>query len=1028
MIDEGKAPLVIDCLNCENGCNQGPATKVLGQSPDETEYWVKKRAKQLRKMYLEENENDAEKSKKSIETIVSRYWHSDYYERKYVNRWENVNIQYPTKNEIENIYQKMHKFRKEDILNCSSCGYNSCEGMAIAIHNGLNRPENCHHYLKKQTDINLAEAESSREKVQAVLHTSQDGFIEIDLDETIVYANESMQRILKKKDIIGKSVLDFIDNKYKNNLDKEINSRKKGQHSIYEMEFVQSDGNKICCLVSASPMYDFKTRTITGSFAMVSDISKLKETERKLRVANENLEQKVLHRTAKLNEAMEELKQQKEEILTQKDALAASEQKIHHILEMLPNSVLIIDEYGVVTFWNNTIEKMTGVPASKMIGKGNYEYAVPFYGEARPILIDLVRVDDDTLKEKYVNVIKEGTTLKAETFVPNLQGEERYLIGNATAIYDKKGEYIGAIEVIHDITEIKANEQKIEAQRTELVEQSVKMSEILEELKVRNEIIEQINDELSQLSIVASETDNAVIIMDADGKIEWVNNAFNKIHGYTLGELISQKGDSIFTASSYEHIQEAFSTVVKSKTSYTYTSIEYNKNNQKIYTQTTLSPVIDTDNNITNIVAVNSDITKIKETENILRKQQEEIRNQRDELEESSKKIYQIIESLPDASFVINSNGEVEFWNNAIAKLTGIKAKDIIGKGNFEYSIPLYGERRPILIDYTKERNSNNENYKFVKLDKDIIQAEAYATHLPNGGKYLMGTATAIYDKDENYSGAIEIIHDVTKQKEYILKIESQRKDILASIKYAKRIQEAVLPPISFMNELITDNFILFKPRNIISGDFYWATISDNKLVIAIADCTGHGVPGALMSMLGISMLNEIITNNKIYKTNQILDLLKEQVIKSLRQDENEESRDGMDISLVVYDIEHEILEFSGAHNPLVFIRDNEIKTIKGDKMPIGAQHNSYKPFNSVSLAVKKDDIFYMFSDGYYDQLNPDYKKFMKKEFLKILLENHKHSFADQKIILENKLNLWKGNNSQTDDIVVMGFSFNHFL
>lgn len=554
------------------------------------------------------------------------------------------------------------------------------------------------------------------------------------------------------------------------------------------------------------------------------------------------------------------------------------------------------------------------------------------------------------------------------------------------------------------------------------------MSEILEELQVRNEIIEQINDELSQLSIVASETDNAVVIMEANGKIEWVNKAFSKIYGYSLSELFEHKGNTIFATSSYEKIEEIFNLVKNSKNSYTYTNVEYNKNEEKIYTQTTLSPVLDNEDNIINLVAVNSDITKIKETENILRQQQQEIRKQRDELEESSKKIYQIIESLPDAGFVINANGEVEFWNNAMANLTGIKAADIIGKGNFEYSIPIYGERKPILIDYTQELSKNIDGYSHIKISKNIIQAESYSEKLPGGAKYLTGTATAIYDKDGNYSGAIEIIHDITKQKNYILKIEAQRKDILSSIKYAKRIQEAVLTPQSLMNELIPDNFILFKPRDIISGDFYWATISNNKLILAIADCTGHGVPGALMSMLGISLLNEIVTNNKVFKTNVILDTLKQQIINALRQEENETSRDGMDIALIVYDIEHEILEFSGAHNPLVYIRDNEMQTIKADRMPIGAQQNSEKPFNSFNFAPKKDDVFYMFSDGYYDQLNQNHKKLMKKEFLDTLLENHKKQFIEQKIILENKFNSWKGTNSQTDDIVVMGFSLNNFL
>ncbi|MBN2891063.1 MAG: PAS domain S-box protein [Bacteroidales bacterium] len=1029
IIEDGKAPLIIDCLSCENGCNQGPVTLTKHQSPDESEYWVRKRAQDLRQKYLQENENNQKKSSKSFEELISKYWNSDFYDRKYTNRWENVNISYPTEDEISDIYHKMHKTNSEDILNCSSCGYNSCEGMAIAIHNKLNRPENCHHYLKKQSNINLVEAENSREKVEAVLHTAQDGFVEINKDEIIVAANDSMRRILKKKDIIGKCIFDFVDQKYKDLIETETKQRKGGAHSSYEVEFIQSDGQKVCCLISASPMYDFKTRTIIGSFAMVSDISKLKETERQLRIANDRLEQKVLDRTAKLNEALEELQQQKEEILAQKDALSDSEEKINNILRILPEPAFVINENGCVSFWNNAIEKMTGIKAKSIIGKGDYEYAIPFYGKKRPILIDLVRLDDGILNEKYQNIEKNGTTLKAETYVPNLLGQERYLIGNATAIYDQKGNYLGAIEVITDITDIKRKEEQIESQKKELFQKSVEMSEIMEELSVRNEIIESINEELSQLSIVASETDNAVVIMDEKGKIEWINKAFTNIYGYSLNDLFKNKGDTIFTTSSYDKIETVFDYVRDNKKSITYTSIEQDINNNKIYTQTSLSPVLDLDNNITNYVAVNSDITKIKKTEEILRNKQEEILAQKDEIEESSKKIHQIIQSLPDAGFVINASGEVEFWNEAMEKLTGIKAENILGKGNYEYAIPLYGKRKPLLINFFNlDKESFEKEYKAIKINKNIIQAETYAPKLPGGGKHLIGTASAIYDKDGKYNGAIEIIHNITQMKEYMQKIEIQRKDILASIKYAKNIQEAVFPPLSFVSEIIHDYFILFRPRDIISGDFYWSTIKDNILIVAIADCTGHGVPGALMSMLGISLLNEIVNGNNVTEPNEILNLLRSQVIKALRQDENKDSRDGMDISIISFNIDNNILEYSGAHNPLVFIRNDEFIVLKGDKMPISAQYNTSKPFSLQTSKVEKGDIFYMFSDGYSDQLNQEYRKLMRKSFYNLLLNIHKLPFEEQKTILDTNLNEWKKENSQTDDILVMGFSLDYYL
>ncbi|MDR2847885.1 MAG: SpoIIE family protein phosphatase, partial [Bacteroidales bacterium] len=218
--------------------------------------------------------------------------------------------------------------------------------------------------------------------------------------------------------------------------------------------------------------------------------------------------------------------------------------------------------------------------------------------------------------------------------------------------------------------------------------------------------------------------------------------------------------------------------------------------------------------------------------------------------------------------------------------------------------------------------------------------------------------------------------------------VEQQKRDITDSIVYAKRIQTALLPEISIVNEILNDYFVLYKPRDIVSGDFYWATAKQNKTIVAVADCTGHGVPGAFMSLLGGFFLGEIVQNNDI-PMNEMLNMLREQVIKSLKQ--NETVRDGMDMALCAIDWENARIEYAGANIPLYLLRDplldpEELIEIPANRMPIGLYENS-EPFICHTIPLMQGDALYMFSDGYCDQFGgPELKKFKKKNLKKLLL------------------------------------------
>jgi len=261
---------------------------------------------------------------------------------------------------------------------------------------------------------------------------------------------------------------------------------------------------------------------------------------------------------------------------------------------------------------------------------------------------------------------------------------------------------------------------------------------------------------------------------------------------------------------------------------------------------------------------------------------------------------------------------------------------------------------------------------------------------------------------------------EIEDQKE---QISAQNEEITSSIQYASRIQTALLTPNEQINQMFPDNFILFLPRDIVSGDFYFfAQVGSKKLAVA-ADCTGHGVPGGFMSMLGVSFLTQIISEDKTLNAGEILNKLRSLVIKALHQtSEIGGSKDGMDIALYLFDEEKMTVEFAGANNPLIVIRDDEIIQVKGDKMPIGIHLKGEIPFTNNVVEVQKNDVLYTFSDGYADQFGGENgRKFMIKNLKELFLQIHTKPMDEQREILDTTLKNWHGDSPRIDDVVVIG-------
>lgn len=258
------------------------------------------------------------------------------------------------------------------------------------------------------------------------------------------------------------------------------------------------------------------------------------------------------------------------------------------------------------------------------------------------------------------------------------------------------------------------------------------------------------------------------------------------------------------------------------------------------------------------------------------------------------------------------------------------------------------------------------------------------------------------------------------EQKE---EIEKQKEEITDSIRYAKRIQTAILPSNAWANENLPEHFILFRPRDIVSGDYYWMNRVDNKVILVAADCTGHGVPGAFMSMLGVSFLNEIVNKNNTIQPSLILNQLRNQVKRTLDQTGKEgEAKDGMDIAVCVLDTETMKLQYSGAYNPLYLFRNGELIETKADKMPIGIYIREKDSFTNHEINLEPGDTFYIFSDGFADQFGgPNGRKFKSRPFKQLLTNIQSRSMLEQWEILESTFDDWRGDINQIDDVIILG-------
>lgn len=544
----------------------------------------------------------------------------------------------------------------------------------------------------------------------------------------------------------------------------------------------------------------------------------------------------------------------------------------------------IIEKFPVVDYEYNSIEFHYATSFYENIDKIEYKFMLEGY-------------DDDWSdwtsgnKKEYTNLNEGKYTFKV--LARNVYGSESQIASFQfkilPPIYRTFVAYFSYVLILGIVflIGIRLNSKRLKAA-------NIRLEKIV---RKRTEEIRKQKDELEKLSIVASETDNAVIIMDSEGNIEWVNDGFTRMYGYSKNELLDIKGKNILNSSANIYINDVLKSVVRDKESIIYESMFITKKGENKWVQTTLTPILNSAGNVIKLVAIDTDIGKLKTAEEEISQQKEELQTQSELLEETN--------------------------------------------------------------------------------------------------------------------------------------IELERTNLLItdSIKYAKLIQDAVLPNKKEVYDEFPESFIFYKPKSIVSGDFYWIAKKEDKIFLAVVDCTGHGVPGAFMSIVGSILLREIVNDKRLKNAAEILERLNNGVINALGQtgDKEEIQDDGMDMTLLIVDKKKKKINIALANHNAYLFKGKEQINIEGDIFSIGGvlSKSMNAEYTNHEYDIENGNSIYMFSDGFQDQFGGEVgKKYMATRFKYFINQIHSFSMQVQEHKIKNEFKAWQSCEKQVDDVLVIGIQF----
>lgn len=553
------------------------------------------------------------------------------------------------------------------------------------------------------------------------------------------------------------------------------------------------------------------------------------------------------------------------------------------------------------------------------------------------------------------------------------------------------------------LSESQKMSNELQEQQEILRQNAEEMEATQEELKRTNhrleEQIEEVNRTQKRMQLLLENASEVITIYEEDGSVRYISPSVEKILGFTQEEMIGVKDIKYVHPDGVESVKQMFKDLLsKPDEPVTIQYVSIRKDGEPIWLEATGNNLL-SDPAIQGIIVNSRDITERRRAE-----QEERMRSKMQALSENS----------PDLISRFDTSGNFFYINPVIETYTGFKPDHFLNKTYEKAGLP-----DKVTEQWDKILSAVKENKEKINLEMEFPSEQ--------GDRVMQVNAIPEFDEKEILESILMVSHDITERKLIELEIQSKNKKITESINYAKRIQGAILPDTRVINKVFPQSFILYKARDVVSGDFPWFLPVGDEVFIAAVDCTGHGVPGALISLIGYFLLNDIVKSRKILDPGEILDQLDSSVTQTLRQDQDDsKTKDGMDISLCRINMKKREVAYAGAHRPLYYVKNNELTEIKGDRFPIGGGiFRNQTNFKSTTIQFDQGDSIYFCSDGFPDQFGgPENRKFGPKRLRELISNNHSLPMHEVYAAVDTAWETWKGDKKQTDDVLLIGIKF----
>ncbi len=544
---------------------------------------------------------------------------------------------------------------------------------------------------------------------------------------------------------------------------------------------------------------------------------------------------------------------------------------------------------------------------------------------------------------------------------------------------------------------------ELQVQQEELRQNAVEMEATQEELKRTNQQlehqIEEVNRAQKRMQVLLENASEVITIYEKDGTIRYISPSVENILGYKQDDLIGISDLKFVDEKGQKGIKKMFKSLLNNPAEQVTLQFTYNKKSgDNIWLEATGRNMLE-DPAIQGIVLNSQDITERRRAE-----EEERKRGQMQALSENSL----------DLITRINQNGNFFYINPTIKALTGLDTNYFQNKNldDVELNEQIITAWKNIISKVFDTKSKVSDEMDFPTDEDNRIM---YVNAIPE------------YDEEQEIESVLVVSHDITEQKAIENEIREKNKKINDSINYAERIQDAILPNSSIIKRDLPNSFIYFLPRDIVSGDFPWYQKVGDEILISAVDCTGHGVPGALISIIAYFLLQDVVDRG-IHEPGKVLDTLDQLVTKTLRQDEEDSKlKDGMDMGFCRINLKNKTVEYAGAHRPLYLVRNGELHEFKGNRFPIGggSSYSNKTEFTNHRIDIQEGDAIYFFSDGYPDQFGgPENRKFGPKRIKEMVTTYNYNKFEEMQKMVDDRFQEWKADYKQTDDVLLIGIKF----